>query len=239
MATTIQAGIVVENAGTIAVTDASGTANVVLTLGRTFRSTDEIFAWLKAEIEAVLTSTWTFSITLGVVSIESTVYPFTWDWDTATDLRDFLGYAAGTAGQAVPWIAPAPLHGYLYLATDANVWPADYSGAYEAQTAASPYADGTSEASTVPGGIRRKATVTVDLDNEDGIFSEVADYDAWVEDIQDGRPFTVWVDGSTEVSGMLAPEVTTIEIAPRFANLINWWRSSFVMSDAEVSGERW
>jgi len=238
MGTTIEAGIVIETPGTITVTDATGAVNIVLALGDTFYDTRSILVWLKAQLEATLGSVWTIQIVAGHVTIETDTYPFAWTWGTATGLRDFLGFAGNVAAQAVPWIAPVALAGYLYLTRDAIAWPIDYSGRYAATTAHDVYGDGTSEASSVPGGIQRTAAIVLDLDNPTGTYTEHLAYEAWVDDIQDGRPFTVWPDDTAPgVSGMLSPKVKAIEIKPTHPPSLVVWRTSFEMSIMGVSDE--
>jgi hypothetical protein len=238
MGTLIEAGIVVEKPGTIVVSDATGNVNIPVALGDTWYDTRSILAWLKAELEATLGSVWTIQIVAGRVTIETDTYPFSWAWGTATGLRDFLGFAGDVVGKAVPWIAPAALHGYLSLTRDAIEWPIDYSGKYAATTAHDVYADGKSEAASVPGGIQRAARVVLDLDNPTGTYAEHADYEGWVDDIQDGRPFTIWPeDSEPSFWGMLDPRVKAIEIKPTHPPSLSVWRTSFDMAIMGVEGE--
>lgn len=240
MGTRLEASFTVPIACAIDVTDPLGTVNIAFTAGQHFASAQVLLAYLKAQIEASLASTWTLATSSGVVSISMDNYPFSWDWDTATAMRDYIGYAGNAVAQASTWTAGSAHEGYLRLAIDAREWLPEYCGDIERWTTSAVMADGTSEAATVGVGDHRRTRLVLDLDNSGGTFAEHPAWEAWLDLVDDGRQFTVWPEDSlTGVYfwGCIDPGQDTVQIAQTYPFQIDRWRTSLDMLIQGVNGE--
>jgi hypothetical protein len=237
--TVVQTGWICPTSCTLQVTDGGGAVTVSIPAGRVFLSVDAVLAFLKAEIEATLLSTWTMQVFLGHVAIEMDAYPFSWAWQTATDLRDYLGYAGDVVGQAAPWIAPSSPEGYLSLDLESQDYILAHGGDHEALTLQTVLGNGTSEQAGAASAPARRGAWILDLDNTAGNFAELADVEDWLDLVEDGRPFTVWPLGSSGVSfaAILAPEHTQTVFAPTYPRQTSYWRTTLGLRVQEVSGE--
>ena len=223
----------------ITVTDAGGPVVVPFAIGQHFRSTQEVIDYLKAQIEATLGSTWTFTVIAKRLWTEMSAYPFDWDWSTATDLRDYLGHTVNVLAQGAPWGAPNLIEGWCEFALDAQEWLPVYSGSVATWTMQTVLADGKSEQASVGTGDHRQTKLTLDLDNTAGTFAEHAAWEAWLLLIDDGRQFTVWPEDALahHFSGCIDPSQRTITIRQTYPRQITHWRTSLDMLIQEVLGE--
>jgi len=237
---TIQTGWTSPAKCSVTVTDGGGPVTVSFAVGQHFRSTQEVLDYLKAEIEAALASTWTFEIAASHCWISMSAYPFDWDWDTATDLRDYLGYAGNAVAQGAIWGSPSVIVGYVRFDIDAVKWLPEYSGASEHWTLQSIMADGKTEQASVGEGLHRKTNLVIDLDNTAGTFDEHLAWDAWLILVDDGRQFTVWPqndDDSICFWGCIDPSQQSITIKMTYPRVITHWRTSVRMLIQGVAGE--
>jgi hypothetical protein len=240
VATVIETSWTCPTACSITVTDPGGPVSIPFVAGQHFASTQVLLAYLKAQIEATLASTWTLSTAAGVVTVSMDNYPFSWAWGTATDLKDYLGYAADAAAVGAPWVAGSAVDGYLSLAVPAREWLPEYCGDVERWTMSAVMADGTSEAASVGTGDHRTTNLVLDLDNTGGTFAEHVLFEAWLDIVDDGRQFTVWPD-TTDTTlyfwGCIDPGQSRVEIRQTYNKQIDYWRTSIGMMIQGVNGE--
>ena len=240
MGTRFEASFTVPTACSIDVTDPGGPVTISFTAGQHFASCQVLLAYLKAQIEATLASAWTLETSSGIVRIAMDNYPFSWDWDTATAMRDYLGYAGNAVAQGSSWQASGAHEGYLRLSLIARDWLPVYCGNVDRWTLSAVMADGKSEAASVGSGDHRSARLVVDLSNSAGTFAEHVTWEAWLDIVDDGRQFTVWPDDSDETLyfwGCIDPEQSVSDIRQTYPRQIDIWRTGFDMLVQGVNGE--
>jgi hypothetical protein len=240
MGTTVELSWTCPTASSITVTDPGGPVVIPFIAGQHFASTQALLLYLETQIELTLASNWTLATSSGVVSISMDNYPFSWDWATATSLRDYLGYAGNAVAQASTWTAGSAAEGYTELANDAIDWLPEYCGSTERWTMSAVMADGTSEAASVGEGIHRNARLTIDLDNDAGTFAEHVLWEALLDLIDDGRQLTVWPEddlAGVYFWGCIDPSQSRVDIKPTYPRQVDIWRTSLAMKIQGVAGE--
>ena len=240
MGTTVQTSWTAPSDCSLDVTDGGGTVTVSFTTGQIFDNATAVLAYLKEQIEATLGTTWTFTVSSSaVLTISVSAYPFSWDWDTATDLRDYLGYAGNASGQASAWTASSAIEGYYFFDMDAQRWIPEYTGTIRTYTLQTILADGKTEQATTAKGYHRTGRITIDL-HSDGTFTEHADWEDWLDLVEDGRQFTVYPqddDTTIYVVGALNPSQQSATITATYPGQWDYWRASIDMLIQEVGGE--